>query len=118
MLNCNSSSDCKINMEAFFHFKDNTLDVQDGSCNVIEIASYGLALMTVHQKYMEHHRLFDNWLGRYYNVGWQNNKSEDKYVYRRIGKLLKGDIRYREEELYYHVGFSYSKLLGYWRVWI
>ena len=101
-------------MMVFFHLKDSTLDVKDGSCNVIEVASYGFALYQVYELYKKRHRQFDNWFGRYYKVGWQNNDSEEgKYVYRRIGKVLSF---YTQE--YYHVGFSYSKLLGYWRVYI
>ena len=101
----------------FFHLKDSTLDIQDGSCNVIQIASYGNALREVHDTYIKLHRQVNNWLGRYYKVGWQNNTGEDKYVYRRIGKVLE-DIwdTWSNTQEYYHVALSYSKLLGYWRV--
>ena len=52
-----------------------------------------------------------DWLGKYYKVDWQDNRCDDKFVYRRIEKVQ----GYRNWD-YYHVGLSYVPHLGYWVV--
>ena len=116
IMNSSIRRNCKLQTQ--FDITDNSIDNQDGTCKIIEISSDGEALERVNKNKFNH-----DWLGKYYNVGWQSNQTEVKHTYRRIGKLLERFTRFnpasRRDELaldYYYVGLSYSEDLGYWRV--
>ena len=88
-----------------FHSKDNTIDVLDGSCDVIEITSNGEALKLVTRQGFVH-----NWLGKYYKMPSSHSQTEEKYTYRKIGWLE--DFR----GSHYHAALFYSEQLGHWGV--
>ena len=90
----------------FNHLKDNSVDIEDGSCTIIDIQSYGKALKRINENKGVH-----DWLGRYYRLNWQNTTSaEAKSKYRKIGEVP--DIRSGT----YHVELTYAEELQLWGV--
>ena len=86
---------------------DNSIDIKNGSCNLIGIQSYGNALQKINENWGVH-----DWLGIYYRLNWQNTTTrEDKYEYRKIG--LVDDVRSFSG---YHVELTYAEELELWGV--
>ena len=90
---------------------DNSISINDGSCDVIEIRSFDKALRRVEKNLGKH-----DWLGRYVRLDWKNtSESKLSFTYRRKGKVIDvpdGDII----EEHYHVELYYVEELEYWGV--
>ena len=97
----------KIKIFVILMYKDNSIDISDGSCNIIDIRSYGNALAKINENRGRH-----DWLGKFYRLNWQNTTtSEDKSKYRKIGK-----VKDRSLDFGYHVELTYAEELELWGV--
>ena len=98
-------------IQLFFNLKDNSIDIQDGSCENIEIISRGKSLETINLNQERH-----DWLGKYYLASNQNTSNEKRTSYRKIEKILDPYSTLNRPGPYYHVVLSYAEGLGYWGV--
>ena len=85
--------------------------MQDDSCDIIDISSNGKSFDHINKNL-----LFHDWLGKYYNIDWQNSVHEKKSEYRKIGKIRDRESMESRKNTYYHIGLSYAETLGYWGV--
>ena len=91
---------------------DNSININDGTCDVIEIRSFDKALRRVEKNLGKH-----DWLGRYVRVDWKNTtESKLRFTYRRKGKV--NDVQNVHDiiEEHYHVELYYAEELEYWGV--
>ena len=91
---------------------DNSISINDGSCDVIEIRSFDKALRRVEKNLGRH-----DWLGRYVRLDWKNTtESKMSFTYRRKGKVHDVENANVIREKHYHVELYYAEELEYWGV--